>query len=95
VTFVVEQARSGRRSGHRCVKPTSTLIAAGAKPCTRMVSLGGFKRSLKSGRVSVPFTGRIGRHALAVGVYTLVATPVSPGHISGRPRTAGFVIVTP
>ena len=69
------RAALGRRSGVRCVVPTRKL--ARAKRCTRQRPEGTLtRRGLKAAAYRVPFSGRIGKRALAPGAHvaTLVAT---------------------
>jgi uncharacterized delta-60 repeat protein len=69
--FVVQRVLTGVKSGKSCVKRKSGMKG---KSCTRFVAVtGSFSHVDKAGANSFHFTGRIGRHKLAVGKYRLVA----------------------
>ena len=61
--------------------------------CTRLAVRGTLSRTRRAGRTSTPFTGRIGRRALAPGRYraTVRATDAA-GNVS-RPRSIDFTVV--
>jgi hypothetical protein len=68
---VVQRVLTGVKSGKSCVKRKSGMKG---KSCTRFVAVtGSFSHVDKAGANSFHFTGRIGRHKLAVGKYRLVA----------------------
>jgi len=50
-------------------------------------------RRLASGRRAVPFSGRIGRRALAIGRYRVTVTAIDASRNASRPRTVFFTIV--
>jgi hypothetical protein len=80
----------GVRKGGRCVAPRK----GARRRCTRYKPVGSLtRRRTKAGANKVPFTGRLGKKALATGTYraTLVATDAA-GHHS-QARTATFVVV--
>jgi PKD repeat protein len=90
VTITFTRATTGRRSGHRCVKPTKRL--AHSKRCTRFVNLRALTRHGGAGTNSVAFSGRIARRALPPGTYraTFLA---SAGNMSSVPKVLRFKIV--
>lgn len=64
--FVVERRTTGRRVGTTCRKATVKLRRR--KACVRYVKVGTItRRSLKAGRRSVAFSGRLGKQRLKVG----------------------------
>ena len=84
IRFTVLRARSGRRAGGSCVKPTRAT--AGLKPCTRFVTVAGhFTRDRPVGRDRFTFSGRLLERSLAPGRYRLVATAI----VGGRMGTSG------
>ena len=85
VRFTVEKPGAGRRSGKRCVKPTSKNRKA--RKCTRYVKLtGGFNHVSTAGANSFKFNGRLNGKKLPVGRYRLVGT-------TSNARRASFKIV--
>ncbi len=94
VTFTVTQPRPGRKSGKRCL-PARGKVPRG-KRCTRFVKAGSFARNVKGGSDRVPFSGRIGKHALGLRSYRLTALPVdTKHHRRGRGRIASFTVIRP
>jgi N-acetylneuraminic acid mutarotase len=74
VKFTVKRRSVGRRSGKRCVKPTSQNRHA--HKCVRLTAVkGGFARAGKAGKNTFHFTGRLGGKALRSGDYVLFAKP--------------------
>ena len=49
---------------------------------------------LGPGKVSIAFTGRIGRSALAAGTYTATVTAINAAGKRSAPRTTTFTVVT-
>jgi hypothetical protein len=71
VKIAITHMDVGLRAHGRCVTPTPALAQAHARACVRRVTDGTLTRKhLRVGKTSVPFTGRIGRHALKPGRYT-------------------------
>ncbi len=96
VRITVERKAKGRRAGGRCVKPTRKL--RGRKSCTRWVKAGRAfdRKGLTAGAQRIPFSGRIGRKALAPGSYRMtVSASVTPGPRPYVAKTARFTIVAP
>jgi len=94
VRIAVERATTGRRSGKRCVKETARLRKAKAKRCTRYVRAGTLTRTAKAGRVTVAFSGRIGRRALARGAYRVAITATdAAGNRTAKAATRTFKVV--
>jgi hypothetical protein len=93
VKIAIAHAAAGLRSGRRCVAPTAKLRRAHARHCTRTISNGTLTRAhLRVGKVSVPFSGRIGRRPLAPRAYTAT---ISAGNVSGsaQPVRLRFTVV--
>jgi hypothetical protein len=83
------------RSG-RCVRPTAALVRRRARRCTRFVAAGVLtRRSRPAGLNRIPFTGRIGRRALALGEHRLTATATDTAGNRSRARTVRFRTVRP
>lgn len=91
VTFVFARALPGRKAGKRCVA-AHHRVSRGRR-CTRYVRSGRFARNMKAGADRLAFSGRIGRHALRLGVYRLIATPIDPLHRRTRSRAASFTVI--
>ncbi|MEA2478566.1 MAG: hypothetical protein QOJ07_488, partial [Thermoleophilaceae bacterium] len=91
VKISLERATTGRRKGSKCVKATKKL--AKAKKCTLYVAAGALTRASVAGRNTVPFTGRVGSHALSVASYraTLVATDAAKN--KSKSATVKFKVV--
>lgn len=88
VRFSIQRARAGRRAGWRCVP-----VTGGVSPrhgCTAFVAIGASVRTAaRSGANHLVLQGRIGRRALAPGIYRLAATPLA-GRRAGDQTTARF-----
>ncbi|HEX7291923.1 MAG TPA: PKD domain-containing protein [Conexibacter sp.] len=83
----------GLRSGRRCVRPSSRLRRARARRCTRLVVITpALTRTGRAGANAVPFSGRIGRHALAPGRYRATLTATAAGR-AGPSSSIGFTVV--
>ena len=90
-TFTVARALPGRKSGRRCLKPTTR--SRHGKRCTRFVRVrGSFSHRDSVGANRVGFTGRLRGRALAPGSYRLSATPRASGK-TGHAVAAGFRII--
>jgi uncharacterized delta-60 repeat protein len=89
-TFTVLKSARGVRRGRRCVKPRRG--GRHGKRCTRLVSLGSFRHHDVAGANHFRFTGRVRRHRLAPGRYTLRAVPRFGG-VGGRAAITHFRIV--
>ena len=86
MTFTVEHARPGRRSGKKCAAPSSRNRRA--RKCTRYVAVRGkLTHAGQAGTNTRTWNGRLGRRALGVGSYRLLATPAG-----GDPRRASFKV---
>lgn len=93
VKIAFARQASGLRSGRRCVSPSRRLRRARARRCTRLVAIrAALTRTGRAGANAVPFSGRIGRRALAPGTYRATLTPSSDGAL-GAPRALSFSIV--
>jgi hypothetical protein len=83
----------GLRSGRRCVRPSRRLRRARARRCTRRVAVRPvLTRAGRAGANAVPFSGRIGRRALAPGRYVATLSATAAGR-AGPPRSVAFVVV--
>jgi len=83
----------GLRSGRRCVKPSRRLRRAHARRCTRRVAIRpALTRAVRAGANAVPFSGRIGRRALAPGRYVATLTATADGS-AGPPSGIRFAVV--
>jgi PKD domain len=92
VTIGVQRKLSGRKSGHRCVKPTRHNRKR--KRCSRYVrATATLQRTGKAGSNSVRFTGRVGGSRLRPGVYRFVLTGTDAlGHRSKAKQLAFRVV---
>jgi PKD repeat protein len=75
----------------RCRAPTRSLRRSGR--CTRRVSVGTLVRRGRPGTNNTPFSGRIGRRALAPGSYVAVITATNRAGRTSRPREVRFSIM--
>lgn len=92
VRITIQRATTGRRSGGTCRKATSALRKA--KRCTRYVTVGALKRTAQQGRVSVGFTGRIGKKALKRGDHRVSITATdTAGNRTAKAATRTFKVV--
>lgn len=88
--FKVERRAAGIRRGRACVARPRRPHGH-PRRCTRIVVVGSFHHTDRSGANRLQFTGRVRGHALARGRYKLVATPTSAGR-SGPSASASFQI---
>jgi hypothetical protein len=89
---LIERALAGRRVGRRCVAPTRKLRKRAR--CTRLTRVGTLTyRNRPPGANRIPFSGRIGRRALAGGSYRATITATDAAGNRSRPRRAVFRIV--
>lgn len=91
LTFAIERRASGRKVKKSCRRATRKLRR---KPvCTLWVKAATLtRRGLAAGRASVPFSGRIGRRALAPGSYR-VTLKAANATGSSKPATLAFTVV--
>jgi len=93
VTVAFAKQANGLRSGRRCVKPTRRLRRAHGRRCTRLVAVRPqLTRAARAGANAVPFSGRIGRRALAPGRYVATLTATAAGR-AGPPSSIRFTVV--
>ena len=91
-SILVERALPGRKVGRRCQASTRTLRQR--RRCTRYQRAGSLtRRNTSAGANAVPFSGRIGRRALAAGDYRATITATDPAGNRSRPKRAAFAIV--
>ncbi|MGH2959245.1 MAG: choice-of-anchor Q domain-containing protein [Solirubrobacterales bacterium] len=91
VKFTLEKGSSGRKSGSKCVKKTSSN--ANKKKCTRYIALKGTESVIGvAGKNTFWFTGRWNKKALAAGSsFVMRGTPIKastgnePGVLNPRP----------
>jgi streptogramin lyase len=93
VTFGFKRAVTGRRKGSRCVKATSRNRRA--KHCTLYVGAGTLTRHAPLGPSILRFSGRIGRKALPIGAYRIIATATDAAGNTGGGRVVTIRIVKP
>ncbi len=87
------QASGLRARGGRCVKPSRRLRRARARRCTRSIAnRPPLTRAGRAGANAVPFSGRVGRRALATGRYVATLTPTADGRAGASARLR-FAIV--
>jgi hypothetical protein len=92
VTFRIYRLLPGRRVGRRCLAPTRARRRR--PPCTRALLRGTLRRTVaRAGRRSTPFTGRIGRRALALGRYRATLTTADAAGNVSAPRSITFTVV--
>jgi hypothetical protein len=92
VRIAVERSLPGRRVGRRCKAPTPKLRKR--RRCTRFKHVGTLTRASRpAGANSIPFSGRIGRRALAPGSYRVTVTATDPTGNRSKARRASFTIV--
>ena len=92
VTFTVQRAESGFRSGKSCAAKAPRRHRGAPRRCTRYVRVGGFSHTDSGTAVSLRFTGRVADRPLAVGRYRLLLAPKAGGQ-AGATVTLGFRIV--
>jgi hypothetical protein len=94
VTIAFARQASGLRArGGRCVRPSRRLRRARARRCTRLVVIRpALTRAGRTGANAVPFSGRLGRRALAPGRYVATLTATAAGR-AGAPRRLAFRVV--
>lgn len=88
VTITIFRKATGRKKGGRCVKPRRGLH----KRCTRFVRKRTITVQSPAGRVSIPFSGRIGHRALSPGAYQARLVAANSGGHSKQARLS-FTIV--
>jgi hypothetical protein len=93
VKVKIEQKASGRRKGKRCVASTRALVRKHAKRCTRYRGKGTLSRKLTAGKRTIPFSGRLGRKALAVGSYRATVSATNLAGPALKTKAATFAIV--
>ena len=93
-TFTVTQRGRGVVKGKRCVAPPRRPSKRGKRPrtCTRIITLGTFSHRDKAGTNSVRFSGKLKRHALKAGSYTLHAVAGAASR-KRRAVSAGFTVL--
>jgi hypothetical protein len=91
-TLRIDRLLPGRKVGRACRKPTRTNRKA--KRCLRPVKAGTLtRRNLKAGRVSIAFSGRIGKKKLRPGSYQVTVVAKDAAGNRSKPARATFRIV--
>lgn len=92
VRLAVERRVTGRRgAGGRCLAPSARTRRA--TPCRRWVASGILTRSLGGGVTAVPFSGRVGKRALAPGAHRVTAAATDAAGLRGSTGPVAFTIV--
>lgn len=92
ITISFARETTGIKSGKACVARGRKHVHG--KPCMRYRPAGSLTwRSEPAGKVSLPFTGRVGHAALAPGRYRLMLTATDAAGNKSITRTARFTIV--
>ena len=91
VTIAIARKVAGRRRGRRCVAPGPKLRRA--KRCTRYRGEGRLVRASGPGAVSIAFSGRVGRRALAVGRHRMTLSATDGAGNASKRSTLSFRIV--
>ncbi len=92
-SIVVERALPGRKVGKRCQAPTRKLRQR--RRCTRYQRAGSLtRRNTPAGANAIPFSGRIGRRALAAGDYRATITATDPAGNHSKAKRAPLTIVS-
>jgi hypothetical protein len=90
VKITIQTTARGRRAGRSC-KPESHKLRR--KPrCARTITVATLTRAAHAGLNKVPFSGRIGAHALKFGRYTAVFIAIDAAGAS-RQQSLSFTIV--
>jgi len=88
-----ERKVSGRRKDGRCVAPTAALRRAGARVCSRFITVSSFTRAgLGAGVTKVSFSGRSGGRRRASGTYQVTLTHLSATGLASLPLRTTFTI---
>ena len=92
VVIAFAREATGVKVGKSCITPSPKHPHG--KDCTRYLRAGSLtRRSEPADAVSIAFTGRLGRKALAHGHYRLMLTATDPSGNASNARTATFTIV--
>lgn len=91
VSFTAERLTTGRRKGHRCVRPTAALRKS--PRCVLSRTAGTLSQTAAAGANSFALTGRFGSRKLAPGRYRLLATPTDHAGNRGATKSAPFVVL--
>lgn len=91
--IAIHKRVSGRRVGHSCRAPSKRL--AQRRKCTRFVAVGRkLTRTVLQGTTRLPFSGRLGKRALAPGRYRATATATDAAGNVSKKSSASFTIVS-
>lgn len=91
--IVITHPALGLSQGGLCLRPSFKLRRANAKSCARILAVGVLRRASEAaGADTVTFSGRIGRTALAPGVYRAILQARNGNGVSAR-VTLTFSIV--
>jgi hypothetical protein len=95
LTIQIERARKGRLAGKgrkRTCKVTRKHVRHGR--CTVFKKTATLTRTIKSGRVTVSLTGRIGKRRMAAGTYRLTLTVTDGAANVSKPSRRNFTIIS-
>lgn len=90
VTFTIQRAYVGQRSGKRCVE--ARQAGAKRKRCTYYTRVGVLTRQRPSGKSVTPFSGRIGKRALRPGAYRVLIGATDAAGNASTPKRLAFTI---
>ena len=91
VTLTFTQPAAGRRSGRRCVAPTSRNRHA--RSCTRSITRGGLSFAAHSGADRISFQGSLSRsRRLPPGRYTVLVSAVNSAGLRSPAAALSFTI---
>ena len=92
VTVTIAREAGGRKVHGKCVKPSRKN--AKSRRCTRYLKVGAIRRAGTRGANKLPFSGRIGKTALAPATYRATIVAVAAGGLRSNSRTVSFRIVS-
>jgi hypothetical protein len=93
VRIAITKSVAGVRRGRDCVHPTRALRRAHARGCLRTLAVATLERASEPvGPDRIPFSGRVGHHALPGAAYRATLTARNAAGPS-KPVTLGFVVI--
>jgi len=90
--WLIARKTGGRKVHGKCVKPSRKN--AKSRRCTRYLKVGAIRRAGTRGANKLPFSGRIGKTALAPATYRATIVAVGAGGLMSNSRTVSFRIVS-
>jgi hypothetical protein len=92
VTFAITRPAAGRIARGKCSKPTRANRRG--RRCTRWVAVrGSLKHAGKAGANSMPWSGKLGRRALAAGRYRVTARARPTSGAAARAVVKPFTVL--